>query len=69
MDQESSVYSIESLEYLIKALNILEAFTYRIEKLIDGHEDYQKSDRMDNRSKLNIIYEHHPKALNYFIGN
>src|SRR5690606_20096266 len=69
MDEESSVYSIESLEYLFKALNILEAFTYRIEKLIADHEDYQKSVRMDNRSKLNIIYEHHPKALNYFIGN
>ena len=69
LDEETSVYSIESLKYLFTALNILEAFTYRIEKLIDDHEDYQKSVRMDNRSKLEIIYQHHPKALSYFMGN
>lgn len=69
IDEESSVYSIESLEYLFTALKTLETFTYRIEKLIDDHEDYQKSVRMDNRSKLEIIYQHHPKALNYFMGH
>ncbi|QAA80565.1 hypothetical protein EI546_01940 [Aequorivita sp. H23M31] len=69
MDEESSVYSIESLEYLFHALKILETFTYRIEKLIADHEDYKKSVIMDNRSKLEIIYQHHPKAINYFMGN
>lgn len=69
LDEESSVYSIESLEYLFKALKILETFTYRIEKLIANHGDYKKSVRMDNRSKLEIIYQHHPKALRYFLGN
>lgn len=69
IDEESSVYSIESLKYLFEALKILENFTYRVEKLIANHEDYQKSVMMDNRSKLEIIHQHHPKALNYFIGN
>lgn len=69
LDEESSVYSIESLEYLFQGLKTLENFTYRIEKLIADHDDYQKSVRMDNRSKLEIIYQHHPKALNYFIRN
>lgn len=69
LDEESSVYSIESLEYLFKALNTLETFTYRVEKLIADHSDYQKSVRMENRAKLEIIYQHHPKALNYFISN
>lgn len=68
-DEESSVYSIESLRYLFTALKTLEDFTYRIEKLIDSQEDYRKSLVMDNRSKLEIIHEHHPQALNYFIGN
>ena len=68
-DQETSVYSIESLKYLFTALNTLENFTYRIEKMINNHEDYKKSVVMDNRSKLEIIHQHHPKALNYFIGN
>ena len=69
IDEESSVYSIESLEYLFTALKVLETFTYRIEKLITNHGDYKKSVMMDNRSKLEIIYQHHPKALNYFMGN
>lgn len=68
-DQETSVYSVDSLQYLFTALKTLENFTYRIEKLINNHEDYQKSVMMDNRSKLHIIHQHHPKALNYFIGN
>ena len=68
-DQHSSVYSLDSLKYLFTALNTLEKFTYRIENLINKHEDYQKSIQMDNRSKLEIIDKHHPKALNYFIGS
>ena len=68
-DQESSVYSIESLRYLFTALNSLQDFTYRIEKLISSQEDYRKSVVMENRSKLEIIHEHHPQALNYFIGD
>ena len=69
IDEESSVYSIESLEYLFNALNVLETFTYRIEKLINEHGDYRKSVMMDNRSKLEIIFQHHPKALTYFMRN
>ncbi len=68
IDEETSVYSIESLEYLFKALKTLETFTYRIEKLIANHSDYSTSVRMENQSKLEIIYKHNPKALRYFIG-
>lgn len=69
IDHETSVYSIESLRYLFEALKTLEEFTYRVEKLISNDKDYQKSVTMDNRSKLEIIHKHHPKALNYFIGS
>lgn len=68
-DQQSSVYSLDSLRYLFTALKTLETFTYRVEKLISDHPDHKKSVLMDNRSKLEIIHQHHPKALNYFIGN
>lgn len=67
LDEESSVYSIASLKYLFQALKTLEIFTYRLEKLIWDDEDYQKSKRMDNRNKLEIIDKHHPKALDYFL--
>ena len=67
LDEESSVYSIESLKYLFLALKTLETFTYRIEKLIWEDQDYQKSKRMDNRNKLEIISQNHPKALDYFL--
>ena len=68
IDEETSVYSIESLEYLFKALKTLETFTYRIEKLIANHIDYRSSVVMENQSKLQIIHKHNPKALRYFIG-
>ncbi len=68
-EEKTSVYSIESLRYLFTALKTLEEFTYRIEKLINNQEDYRKSLVMDNRSKLEIIHEHHPQALNYFISS
>lgn len=68
IDHETSVYSIESLRYLFSALKTLEELTYRVEKLISNDQDYKKSVMMDNQSKLDIIYKHHPKALNYFIG-
>lgn len=65
--QGSSIYFIESLRQLFQALKTLEEFTYRIEKLIHEHKDYQKSVELDNQKKLEIIHQHHPQALNYFI--
>lgn len=69
IDLETSVYSLESLKHLFAALSTLRKFTYNIEKLIANHEDYKKSIRLENQSKLEIIHQHHPKALNYFIGH
>lgn len=68
-DESSSIYSIDSLKVLFESLKLLRKATYRIESLIVKHKDYQKSIQMDNRSKLEIIHQHHPKALNFFIGN
>ena len=68
-NQETSVYSIESLRYLFTALKTLVSLTHRVDKLVNKHSDYKKSVMMDNQNKLEIIHQHHPKALNYFIDN
>ena len=69
IDQETSVYSISSLRYLFTALNTLVSLTHRVDKLVNSHSDYKKSVMMDNQNKLEIIHQHHPKALNYFIDS
>ncbi len=68
-NEETFIYTIESLSLLFQALNNLRILTYRLEKNISEHPDFIKSMQMDNRSKLQIIHQHHPKALNYFIGS
>lgn len=66
LDEVTSVYSLDSLKYLFESLRTLRRLTYRIEKLITDNEDYRKSLQLDNQSKLEIIYEKHPKALYYY---
>lgn len=67
LDQESHVFSTQSLNKLFQSLRTLRRLTYKVEKIIANHPDYRKSVEMENQSKLHIIHEHHPKALNYFL--
>lgn len=67
LEQDTLVFSTESLNKLFQSLRTLRRLTYRVEKLIADHPDYQKSVEMENRSKLTIIHQHHPKALHYFM--
>lgn len=67
LEQESHVFSTDSLNKLFQSLKTLRRLTYRVEKIIVDHPDYRKSVEMENRSKLHIIDQHHPKALNYFL--
>jgi len=57
-----------SLEMLFESLQMLRkeygAITFKIRQ----HPDYQKSINLENLSKLDIIHNHHPKALEYFLG-
>lgn len=68
INHDTSIYSMESLELLFESLQILRkeygAITFKIRQ----HPDYQKSIKLENLSKLDIIHNHHPKALEYFLG-
>lgn len=67
-NQDTSIYSIESLLNLKIGLEILNEYNSKLEELIHLNGDYQKSIQLENQNKLKIIHEHHPKALKYFIG-
>lgn len=67
-DSESLIYSIQSFKYLLDSLRVLRLEYCKIVKLIRGHPDFIRSIELENRSKLEIIHTHHPKALNYFLG-
>ena len=68
IDQETSIYSIESLHLLMNYLEILNKYNSKLEEMIFSNEDYQKTIQMEYKSKLEIIHQHHPKSLKYFIG-
>lgn len=67
-DNDSSIFSIESLNRFNKSLKILKYYNSKLEELIYNNEDYQLSVKLENQNKLTIIHEHHPRALKYFIG-
>jgi hypothetical protein len=67
-DIDTSIFSIESLQRFEHALEILHFYSTKLEGLIYENEDYIKSVQMENRRKLIIIHQHHPRALKYFIG-
>jgi hypothetical protein len=64
----SDIYHIGSLENLFNQLDYFKHQLSRLMLLIRNHDDYIKSIRMDNKNKLQIIHDHHPKAIWYFIG-
>ncbi|MBM3454215.1 MAG: hypothetical protein FJX80_03590 [Bacteroidetes bacterium] len=66
--EEKSIYSIESLSKFKSSLNVLKAEMSKINYLIRNNKDFIKSLELENRSKLEIIYSHHPRALEYFLG-
>lgn len=65
--QETSIYSIESLHLLMNSLEILNKYNSKLEEMIFSNEDYQKTIQMEYKSKLEIIHQHLPKWLKYFI--
>jgi len=67
-NEEKSIYSIESLSKFKSSLNVLKAEMSKINYLIRNNKDFIKSLELENRSKLEIIYSHHPRALEYFLG-
>lgn len=67
-DGDTSIFSIESLETFKSSLEILAYYNSKLEIEIFNNIDYQKSIKLENKSKLEIIHLHHPRALKYFIG-
>jgi hypothetical protein len=66
--EEKSIYSIESLSKFKSSLSVLKIEMSKINYLIRNNKDFIKSLELENRSKLDIIHSHHPRALEYFLG-
>ena len=66
---DTLIYSLKSLEIILSSLQTLRSEYSKIISKIRSHPDLIRSIELDNRSKLEIIHNHHPKALDYFIGN
>ena len=68
INRETSIYSLESLQSLSESLQVLRKEYSEISKKIRRHPDFLRSIELENRKKLEIIHDHHPKALEYFLG-
>ncbi len=61
------IHSVSSLDKLFKYLDtFISKFEY-LESLIHSHSRHVKAIELDNASKLTIIGEHYPNAIEYFI--
>lgn len=67
-DSQTSIYSIDSFKYFLFGLKVLRVEYAKILSSIYKHADFIRSIELENRSKLDIIHIHHPKALEYFLG-
>ncbi len=67
-NMETSIYSIQTLRSLYDKLDNLKFEYFKILNLNRNNSDYLKSIELENRSKLEIIHNHHPRALEYFLG-
>lgn len=68
INRETSIYSLESLHLLSESLQVLRKEYSEVSKKIRQHPDFLRSTELENRKKLEIIHDHHPKALEYFLG-
>lgn len=68
INRETSIYSLESLQLLTESLEVLRKEYSEVSKKIRRHPDFLRSIELENRNKLEIIHDHYPKALEYFLG-
>lgn len=68
IDHETSIFSLDSLKQLFDGLMILRKEYSAISLKIRQHPDFQKSIKLEYLSKLYFVHNHHPKALEYFLG-
>ena len=67
-DLTTSIYNIDSLMMIFESLQVFRQVSAELINKIRQHPDFLRSIELENRSKLQIIHEHHPKALEYFLG-
>lgn len=67
-DKSAAVYSTSSLIDLVESLNLLRFEYASLSKKVRSHTHFQKAIELENRFKLEIIHDHHPRALEYFLG-
>lgn len=68
IDNETSIYSIESLKKLSSSIEVLEHYSHLIDEKINENSDYVLTKKLENINKLNIIHKHHPNSLKYFLS-
>lgn len=67
-NDDKSIFSLESLHNFRNSINVLNSEMSKINFLIRNNKDFITSLELENRSKLDIIHNHHPRALEYFLG-
>jgi hypothetical protein len=68
IEKENSIYSIGSLISFLDSLKVLKSELFRLLLSIRSNKDFIRSIQLENKSKLEIILTHHPKAIEYFLG-
>ena len=68
IEKENSIYSIGSLISFLDSLKVLQSELFRLLLSIRSNKDFIRSIQLENKSKLEIILTHHPKAIEYFLG-
>jgi hypothetical protein len=48
-------------------MDVLRKWNSSLMQAIREHRDYLESIRLENQSRLEIIQNHHPKALDFFL--
>jgi hypothetical protein len=61
------IYSLSDFKNLFRRVNMLRTEHDKLQHLSRVHPTQMRSMELENRFKLEIITNHHPKALNYFL--
>jgi hypothetical protein len=65
--KESGVHTIDQLQDFYKSINTFISKFEELEQKILSHEKHKRALILDNASKLQIIGEHYPDAIEFFI--
>lgn len=69
INHESVIFSIDSLKFFLETLFLFRTYSNKLVSAIHSHEEHIDSKRIANKKKLEIIHQHRPKALDFFINH